>query len=56
MPISRYGMLLLLIIPPLFGETLSFNTAAEQFLQHNYDLQIAKRETGNPLRINSGQF
>jgi cobalt-zinc-cadmium efflux system outer membrane protein len=36
--------LLLFLISPLFGDTLTFPNAVNQFLDHNYDLQIARQE------------
>ena len=35
---------LLISIFPAFGDSLSFNTAVEYFIEHNYDLQIAHQE------------
>lgn len=43
MRISRYTALLL-FISPLFGASLSFDAAITEFVEHNYDLQIARHE------------
>lgn len=43
MRISYYTTLLL-FVPSLFGASLSFDAAVEQFTEHNYDLQIARQE------------
>lgn len=42
--ITRYSPLLLIFVPHLFAASLSFNAAIEQFVAHNYDLQIARQE------------
>ncbi|MCX6074412.1 MAG: TolC family protein [Campylobacterales bacterium] len=44
MRLPRYSLLLLLLIPHLFGNSLTFPNAVQQFLEHNYDLQIARQE------------
>lgn len=44
MRITRYSALLLFFIPGLFASPLTFGQAAKQFLEHNYDLQIAHQE------------
>lgn len=44
MRISYTTALLLLFVPSLFGVSLSFDAAVEQFTAHNYDLQIARQE------------
>jgi len=42
--ISRYSTLLLFIVPHLFGTTLSVDAAITQFVNYNYDIQIARQE------------
>lgn len=37
-------LLLSLIVPSLYGETLSFDAAVKQYLEHNIDLKIARQE------------
>lgn len=44
MRITRYSVLLLFLVPHLFGASLSIDAAVEQFVEHNYDLQIARQE------------
>lgn len=44
MHLSRYSALLVLLVPYLFGDTLTIDGAINQFLSHNYDLQIARQE------------
>lgn len=69
MRITRYSALLLLLIPHLFGTSLTLNSAIEQFIQHNYDLQIARhntqksradlitaKERPNPILLSSYEF
>lgn len=43
MRIFHYAALLF-CVPSLFGTSLSFDAAVEQFVKHNYDLQIARQE------------
>jgi len=43
--IKGYTVLMLMSIPHLFGASLTFDGAVEQFLAHNEDLQIARQET-----------
>lgn len=45
MPITRYSALLLLLVPHVFGTSLTINAAVEQFIEHNYDLKIARHDT-----------
>ncbi len=42
--ISRYSILLLFIIPHLFGTSLTVDAAIAQFMKNNYDLKIAQQE------------
>lgn len=44
MRLTRYSTLLLLLVPHLFGTSLSLDMAVDQFVEHNYDLQIARHE------------
>ena len=44
MRLPYYSILLAIFITPIFGEPLTFNAAVEQFIEHNYDLQIARQE------------
>ena len=44
MRLPRYSLLLFFLIPHLFGNTLTFSNAVQQFLEYNYDLQIARQE------------
>lgn len=44
MRLTRYSILLLLLVPHLFGASLSLDGAVEQFVAHNYDLQILRHE------------
>ena len=44
MRLARYSTFLLLLVPHLFGTSLSLDMAVEQFVEHNYDLQIARHE------------
>ncbi|MCX6074413.1 MAG: TolC family protein [Campylobacterales bacterium] len=44
MRLTRYNALLLLLVPHLFGASLSLDKAVEQFVEHNYDLQIVRHE------------
>jgi len=65
---SRYSVLLLLV-PHLFGASLSIDGAMKQFVEHNYDLQIARhsaqksradlitaKERPNPILLGSYEF
>lgn len=40
----RNSSFVLLLITPLFASKLTLTTAAEQFLEHNYDIRIAHQE------------
>ncbi len=42
--ISRYSTLLLFMVPHLFGTTLTVDAAIAQFVNNNYDIQIARQE------------
>lgn len=46
MHFTRYSFLALILAPHLLAAppSLSFNTAVEQFIEHNYDLKIARQE------------
>lgn len=44
MNISRYSTLLLLLVPHLFGTSLTIDTAINQFVKYNFDLKIAHQE------------
>lgn len=44
MRITRLGYFLLLCTLPLLGDTLTIDAAIEQFVEHNYDLNIARHE------------
>ncbi|MDD4855297.1 MAG: TolC family protein [Sulfuricurvum sp.] len=65
---SRYSVLLLLV-PHLFGASLTIDGAIKQFVEHNYDLQIARhstqksradlitaKERPNPILLGSYEF
>jgi outer membrane protein, heavy metal efflux system len=67
--ITRYGALLLLLVPHVFGTSLTIDAAVTQFVEHNYDLQIARhgaqksradlitaKERPNPVLLGSYEF
>jgi len=67
--ITRYSVLLLLLVPHLFGTPLTIDAAIELFVEHNYDLQIARhdaqksradlitaKERPNPTLLGSYEF
>lgn len=69
MRITRYSVLLLLLVPHLFGTPLTIDAAIELFVEHNYDLQIARhdaqksradlitaKERPNPTLLGSYEF
>lgn len=45
MRISHHTVAVFLLSSSLLGGTLSFDAGVKQFLEHNYDLQIARQET-----------
>lgn len=69
MHITRYGTFLLLLVTHVFGTSLTIDAAIKQFLEHNYDLQIARhtaqkshadlitaKERPNPVLLSSYEF
>lgn len=69
MSISRFSTLLLLLVPHLFGAPMTVDAAVQQFIEHNYDLQIARhtaqksradmitaKERPNPTLLGSYEF
>lgn len=66
---SRYTALLLLLVPRVFATSLTIDAAMEQFVEHSYDLQIARqsaqksradlitaKERPNPVLLGSYEF
>lgn len=69
MRIARYSALLLFLVPHVFGTSLTLDAAVAQFMEHNYDLQIARhdaqkshadlitaKERPNPTLLGSYEF
>jgi cobalt-zinc-cadmium efflux system outer membrane protein len=66
---SRYTALLLFLVPNVFATSLTIDSAVKQFVEHNYDLQIARhtaqksradlitaKERPNPVLLGSYEF